>query len=183
MHVPEVAARFPRARHRQRAPLPRRGGKVFYDEGLLVGYRWNDTKAVDPLFPFGHGIGYTRFQYAGLQSKLAVGPDGPSATLTLQLTNVGAREGAEIVQAYVRPVKPPVMRPDKELKAFAKVPLKPGETKTVTLTLGPRAFAYYAPDAKAWRVASGRYELLVGASSRDIRLTSSVDVTTSALLK
>ncbi len=162
---------------------PGEGGKVFYDEGLLVGYRWNDAKAVDPLFPFGHGLGYTRFQYAGLQSKLTAGPDGPSATLTLQLTNAGARDGAEIVQAYVRPVKPPVMRPDKELKAFAKVLVKPGETKTVTLTLGPRAFAYYAPDARAWRVASGRYEVLVGASSRDIRLTSSVDVTTSALLK
>ena len=162
---------------------PGEGGKVFYDEGLLVGYRWNDTKAVDPLFPFGHGIGYTRFRYAGLQSKLIAGPDGPSATLTLQLTNAGARAGAEIVQAYVRPGKPPVMRPDKELKAFAKVQLEPGETKTVTLTLGPRAFAYYAPDAKAWRVAPGRYDLLVGASSRDIRLTSSVDVATSTLLK
>jgi len=162
---------------------PGQGGKVFYDEGLLVGYRWNDAKAVEPLFPFGHGIGYTRFQYAGLQAKLTAAADGPSATLTLQLTNVGARDGAEVVQAYVRPVKPPVMRPDKELKAFAKVLVKPGETKTVTLTLGPRAFAYYAPDAKAWRVAAGRYELLVGASARDIRLTGGVDVTTSTLLK
>jgi beta-glucosidase len=80
-------------------------------------------------------------------------------------------------------VKPPVLRPDKELKAFAKVLLKPGETKTVTLNLASRAFAYYAPDAKAWRVAPGRYELLIGASSRDIRLTGAVDVTKSTLLK
>ena len=88
-----------------------------------------------------------------------------------------------MVQAYVRPVKPPVARPEKELKAFAKVPLKPGETKTVTLALGPRAFAYYDPEAKGWRVAKGRYELLVGSSSRDIRLTGSVEVAKAALLK
>ena len=163
--------------------FPGEGGKVWYDEGLLVGYRWNDAKAIEPLFPFGHGLGYTRFRYANLQSKLTAGPEGPSATLSLELTNVGERAGAEVVQAYVRPVKPPVARPEKELKAFAKVLLQPGETKTVTLSLGPRAFAYYAPDAKAWRVAKGRYELLVGASSRDIRVTSSVEVTASTLLK
>jgi beta-glucosidase len=162
---------------------PGEGGKVWYDEGLLVGYRWNDAKRVEPLFPFGHGLGYTRFKYAGLQSTLIAGPDGPRATLSLQLKNVGEREGAEIVQVYVRPVKPPVTRPDKELKAFAKVLLKPGETKTVTLALGPRAFSYYAPESKAWQVAKGRYQLLVGASSRDIRLTGSVDVTKPALLK
>ena len=162
---------------------PGEGGKVWYDEGLLVGYRWNDTKAVDPLFPFGHGLGYTRFRYADVQSKVTEGPDGPSATLSLQITNVGDRAGAEIVQAYVRPVKPPVMRPDKELKAFAKVMLEPGETKTVTLSLAPRAFAYYAPDARAWRVAPGRYELLVGASSRDIRLTAAVELAKPTLLR
>ena len=83
----------------------------------------------------------------------------------------------------MRPVKRPVTRPEKELKAFAKVLLKPGETKAVTLALGPRAFAYYAPEAKAWRIAKGRYEPLVGASSRDIRLTGSVEVAQAALLK
>ena len=163
--------------------FPGEGGKVWYDEGLLVGYRWNDAKAVEPLFPFGHGLSYTRFQYASLQPKLTTAADGPSATLQLQVTNTGEREGAEVVQAYVRPVKPPVTRPEKELKAFAKVLLKPGETKTVTLALGPRAFAYYDPEAKAWRIAKGRYELLVGASSRDIRLTGSVEVAQAALLK
>jgi len=163
--------------------FPGESGKVWYDEGLLVGYRWNDAKGIEPLFPFGHGLGYTRFGYAGLESKLTTGPQGPSATLTLQLTNTGERAGAEVVQAYVRPIKAPVARPEKELKAFAKVLLQPGETRTVTLTLGPRAFAYYAPEAKAWRVAPGRYELLVGASSRDIRLTSALEVTEATLLK
>ena len=163
--------------------FPGEGGKVWYDEGLLVGYRWNDAKAVEPLFPFGHGLSYTRFQYADLQPKLTAGADGPSATLALQLTNAGEREGAEVVQVYVRPVKPPVVRPEKELKAFAKVLLEPGETKTVTLALGPRSFAYYDPAAKGWRVAAGRYDLLVGASSRDIRLTGSVQVAKAALLR
>jgi beta-glucosidase len=163
--------------------FPGEGGKVWYDEGLLVGYRWNDAKGIEPLFPFGHGLSYTRFQYAGLQPKLAAGPDGPTATVTLQLTNTGEREGAEVVQAYVRPVKPPVVRPEKELKAFARVVLKPAETQTVTLTLGPRAFAYYDPEARAWRVAKGRYELLVGSSSRDIRLTGAVEVEKAALLR
>ena len=162
--------------------FPGEGGKVWYDEGLLVGYRWNDAKAIEPLFPFGHGLSYTRFEYAALQPKLTAGADGPSATLALQVTNAGKRDGAEVVQVYVRPVKPPVVRPDKELKAFAKVRLKAGETQTVTLGLGPRAFAYYDPAARGWRVAKGRYEVLVGASSRDIRLTGSVEVAKAALL-
>jgi beta-glucosidase len=162
--------------------FPGEAGKVWYDEGLLVGYRWNDTKAVEPLFPFGHGLSYTRFQYSALQATLTAGADGPTAALSLQLSNTGGREGAEVVQAYVRPVKPPVSRPEKELKAFAKVLLRPGEAKSVSLTLGPRAFAYYEPEAKAWRVAKGRYELLVGSSSRDIRLTGSVEVAQTALL-
>ena len=102
-------------------------------------------------------------------------------TPTLTTEDFAALGAPDLV--YVRPVKPPVVRPDKELKAFAKVLLKPGETRTVTLTLGPRAFAYYAPEAKAWRVARGRYQLLVGASSRDIRLTGSVEVTKDATLK
>jgi beta-glucosidase len=163
--------------------FPGEGGRVWYDEGLFVGYRWNDAKAIEPLFPFGHGLSYTRFQYASLQPTLTEGAEGPRATLSLQLTNSGEREGAEVVQAYVRPVKPPVTRPDKELKAFAKVLLRPGETKGVTLTLGPRAFAYYDPEAKGWRVAKGRYDVLVGASSRDIRLAGSVDVSKAALSK
>jgi beta-glucosidase len=163
--------------------FPGEAGKVWYDEGLLVGYRWNDTKSVAPLFPFGHGLSYTRFEYSALRSTTIAGADGPTTMLSLQVTNAGERAGAEVVQAYVHPVKPPVPRPEKELKAFAKVRLDPGETKVVTLSLPPRAFAYYAPDARAWRVAKGRYDLLVGASSRDIRLKSSVDVPESTLLR
>ena len=163
--------------------FPGEGGKVFYDEGLLVGYRWNDAKNVEPLFPFGHGLSYTSFRYAALKPTLTAGAGGPTVSLELSVTNTGAREGAEVVQAYVRPLKPPVARPEKELKGFAKVSLKPGETKAVTIALGPRAFAYYDPEAKGWRVAKGRYELLVGASSRDVRLQDAVDVAQPALLR
>jgi beta-glucosidase len=166
----------------QARQFPGEDGKVYYDEGLLVGYRWNDTKHVEPLFPFGHGLSYTSFRYQGLRSVLAEPADGPSASLQLAVANTGRRAGAEIVQVYVRPLRPKVARPEKELKGFAKVALEPGESKTVTIELGPRAFAYYAPEAKGWRVDAGRYELLVGASSRDIRLTDSVSIRKGRLL-
>jgi beta-glucosidase len=162
---------------------PGEAGKVWYDEGLLVGYRWNDAKKIEPLFPFGHGLSYTRFRYAGLATKATNSSSGSNATLSVQISNAGDRAGAEVVQVYVRPLKPPVERPDKELKSFAKVALAPGETRTVTMTLGPRAFAYYDPDTKGWRITKGRYEILIGASSRDIRLTGSVELASSTLLK
>jgi len=163
--------------------FPGENGEVHYDEGLLVGYRWFDTKAFEPLFPFGHGLSYTSFRYSDLRPTLTEGPNGPQVRLRCSVTNTGARRGAEIVQAYVHPLKPPVARPEKELKGFAKVTLEPGETREVAIDLGPRAFAYYDPDARGWRVAKGRYELLVGSSSRDIRLTGSVEVAKVALLR
>ena len=162
---------------------PGENGRVWYDEGLLVGYRWNDAKGREPLFPFGHGLSYTSFVYADLRATPSATAQGPGAAVELQLTNGGPRPGAEVVQLYVRPVDPPVVRPEKELKGFAKVALGPGETKTVTIDLGPRAFAYYDPEARGWRVAKGRYELQVGSSSRDIRLRGSLEVTTAALLR
>ncbi len=157
-------------------------GKVYYDEALLVGYRWNDTKRIEPLFPFGYGLSYTTFRYQNLRHTLRIGPDGPSLTLEVDLTNSGTRAGAETIEVYVRPLEPPVARPEKELKGFAKVPLAPGESKTVTIELGPRSFAYYDPEAKGWRVAPGRYELQVGASSRDVRLTASVTLAKAVVL-
>jgi len=163
--------------------FPGENGTVSYDEGLLVGYRWNDTKQVEPLFPFGHGLSYTSFRYADLRQALVEAPGGPTLSLQLAVSNTGARAGAETVQVYVRPLRPKLMRPDKELKGFAKVALEPGESKAVTIELGPRSFAYYDPGAKGWRVDAGRYELLVGASSRDIRQSASFALAKSALLR
>jgi beta-glucosidase len=149
---------------------PGTNGTETYVEGLLVGYRWFDTKNIEPLFPFGHGLSYTRFIYTGL--KLSPGADAtnPVVTVEFELANSGRREGAEVAQVYVQEVNPPVTRPAKELKGFAKVSLKPGERQTVSIRLDQSAFAHYDPDRKGWVADKGDYNVIVGSSSRDIRL-------------
>jgi beta-glucosidase len=148
---------------------PGEAGTVHYDEGLLVGYRWNDAKAVEPLFPFGFGLSYTTFGYSGL-NILPGGEGGALATVECEVTNTGTRAGAEVVQLYVEPVAPAVARPVRELKGFDKVLLQPGEKRTVRLALGPRAFSYYSVERKAWVAAAGEYRIAIGRSSRDLPL-------------
>ena len=148
---------------------PGKDGTVRYEEGLLVGYRWFDAKGIEPLFAFGHGLSYTTFEYANLKlEKPRVAPPpgatAPVAVVQADVKNTGSRAGAEVVQVYVHPVAPRLPRPPQELKGFCRVDLKPGETKTVAVTLGADAFAFYDPAKKGWRVAEGSYELLVGAS-------------------
>ncbi len=151
---------------------PGENGTVHYDEGLFVGYRWNDAKAVEPLFPFGFGLSYTTFDLGGL--KIAAGGEaGALATVECEVTNTGARAGAEVVQLYVEPVNPAVVRPVRELKGFTKVQLQPGEKRTVRLTLNARAFSYYSPERKAWVADAGEYRIVVGRSSRDLPLRGS----------
>ena len=140
---------------------PGRDGTEEYKEGLLVGYRWSDAKNVEPLFPFGYGLSYTTFGYANARWE--------GGAVKVDVTNTGARDGAEVVQLYVEPLRPRLARPVKELKGFEKVALKAGETKTVEMPLEPRAFAFYDPEKKAWVSEAGAYRLLVGASSRDIK--------------
>lgn len=149
---------------------PGREGTVRYDEGLLVGYRWFDTKRIAPLFPFGHGLSYTRFEYSNL--KLVEGGDAKAPTLavTFDLTNTGDREAAEVAQVYVSDLKSTLPRPLKELKGFAKVFLKPGERKTVNVTLDRNAFAFYDPERRGWVAERGDFRVMVGASSRDVKL-------------
>ena len=149
---------------------PGKGGTVRYDEGLLVGYRWFDAKSVEPLFPFGHGLSYTRFEYSNL--RLVEGKDakGPALTVEFDVTNAGAREGAEAAQVYLGDVKASLPRPPKELKGFAKVSLKPGERRRVSIPLDRSAFAFYDPERRAWVAERGDFRVMVGASSRDIRL-------------
>ncbi len=151
---------------------PGEAGTVHYDEGLFIGYRWNDAKAVEPLFPFGFGLSYTTFDLGGLKI-VAGGEAGAVATVECEVTNTGARAGAEVVQLYVEPVAPAVERPVRELKAFAKVALQPGERRPVRLTLAPRAFSYYSPERKAWVADAGEYRIVVGRSSRDLPLRGS----------
>jgi beta-glucosidase len=159
---------------------PGENGTVHYDEGLLVGYRWFDTKNVEPLFPFGFGLSYTTFTYGSLK---VIGDGSATASVECDITNSGSSEGAEVVQVYVQPRQPSVLRPVKELKGFAKINLKPGETKKISVPLNGRSFAYYAPERKGWVAEAGEFGILVGASSRDIRLSGSYTLAGTTLVQ
>ncbi|MFH0878644.1 MAG: glycoside hydrolase family 3 C-terminal domain-containing protein [Lentisphaerota bacterium] len=134
-----------------------------YKEGLLVGYRYYDTKKVEPLFPFGHGLTYTEFSYSNLKM------DPKTLEASVDIKNTGKRMGKEVVQLYVHDVESRLPRPVKELKRFKKVELAPGETKRVTFRLDERSLSFYDPAAKRWVAEPGEFDLLVGSSSRDIR--------------
>jgi beta-glucosidase len=151
---------------------PGENGKVLYGEGIFVGYRYYDKKGVEPRFPFGYGLSYTTFAYRDL--TVMEGEDG-QIRVSMQVENTGRRAGKEIVQVYVRDVQSRLVRPEKELKAFAKVALEPGEIRTLAFTLDDQALAYYDPALRCWVAEAGEYQVLVGSSSRDIRLTASLD--------
>ena len=140
---------------------------VYYDEGLYVGYRWIDKQKLTPLFPFGHGLSYTTF--AMNNEKLIMNNGQPA--VTVEVTNTGDRAGAQVIQLYVQDVKASVDRPVKELKAFQKVFLQPGETQTVTLSLNERAFQFYDEATHGWKAEPGKFNLLIGTSSKDIAKT------------
>jgi beta-glucosidase len=150
---------------------PGENGRVLYGEGLFVGYRYYDKKKIEPLFPFGYGLSYTTFEYGDLRLDRAEYALGETITVSVDVTNTGSRAGQEVVQLYLRDVESRLVRPNKELKAFAKVALKPGETKTVTLKLDERALSFYDDAQARWVAEAGAFQVLVGASSRDIRCT------------
>ena len=150
--------------------------KVNYAEGIYVGYRGFDKRKVEPLFAFGHGLSYTKFDYSDLQVTPTVGAGKP-VEVSLQLRNSGSREGAEVAQLYLRDVQSSVDRPLKELKGFHRVNLKPGETQNVTFTLDQAAMSFYDPSKKAWVAEPGKFEVWAGASSKDIRLKGSFELT------
>lgn len=142
---------------------------IRYDEGVMVGYRWFDTKKIRPLFAFGHGLSYTTFGYGKLSADASkIGPDG-AMTLSVDVTNTGSRAGAETVQLYISDTKASVKRPAKELKNFAKIYLEPGQTKTVTFTVRPSDLAFFDAGAHAWKAEPGEFRAHVGAASDDIR--------------
>jgi beta-glucosidase len=151
---------------------PGKHGQVEYKEGLLVGYRWFDTKNIEPLFPFGYGLSYTQFKYSNLNLLQSDDPKDPLLTVEFEVSNTGARAGAEVAEIYMQPTNPNVFRPLKELKDFKKVFLQPGEKQKVSIALDKNAFAYYDPDKKGWVAEKGEYKILIGSSSRDIRLDS-----------
>jgi beta-glucosidase len=150
--------------------------RVQYTEGLMVGYRYYDTKKVEPLFPFGFGMSYTTFAYTNIKTDLKQNNGKIKATVSFDVTNTGKYDGAEVSQLYVSDLSCPVVRPLKELKGFAKVFLKKGETKRVTINLDESAFSYFKTEKNSFGFDKGSFELLVGSSSRDIRLKKTVTV-------
>lgn len=150
--------------------------QVNYHEGIFIGYRYYDKKNMDVLFPFGYGLSYTSFAYDNLQLSKQEATDADTITVSVDVRNVGQKAGAEIIQLYVHNPNGEEIRPEKELRNFAKVFLEPGETKTVTMELNGRAFSYYHTGIHDWYAEDGEYEILIGASSRDIRLKQSIQI-------
>jgi len=153
--------------------------RVEYKEGLLVGYRYYDTKKVEPLFPFGHGLSYTTFDY----DNLVVGPPPDQVNGMVQVSvdvkNTGKRPGAEVVQLYIRDEEASVMRPFKELKGFEKVHLQPGQTETVRFLITRRDLSFYDVKSGGWAAEPGAFTVMVGSSSRDIRMQGKFDFNTN----
>ncbi|MCX7018143.1 MAG: glycoside hydrolase family 3 C-terminal domain-containing protein [bacterium] len=151
------------------------GKTTRYTEGIFMGYRGYDAKGVNPQFCFGHGLSYATFTYHDLAITPTQIQSGGKVNVSFQVTNSGDRAGAETAQVYVRDVRCHVPRPVKELKAFHKTWLKPDESETVTLELDKNALSFFDPDAKQWVVEPGKFDVLVGSSSRDIRLSGSFE--------
>jgi beta-glucosidase len=146
--------------------------KVEYPEGIYVGYRWYDKKKIEPRFPFGYGLSYTTFEMKNLKQVT----NGDQIGCSVDVTNTGARAGSTVAQLYIRPpANEPVDRPVQELKGFARVDLKPGETKTVSFPLDARSFSHWDVESHGWKTLPGEYEIAVGQSSRDIAVTVKVD--------
>ena len=154
--------------------FPGEDGEVLYGERIFVGYRYYDKRRIEPLFPFGHGLSYTEFSYSDLEVSSEQISDTDSLTVTVTVTNAGDVAGKEIVQLYVKDVEASVQRPEKELRGFRKLELAPGESRQAQFVLSERDFSFYSTRHGRWIAESGDYELLVGASSRDIRLRHGV---------
>ena len=150
--------------------------RVQYRESVFVGYRYYDSAKKYVLFPFGFGLSYTKFSYRRVKTdKSSVGKND-SLNITFELTNTGGYDGEEISQVYIRHLNPTIFKPVKELKAFEKIFLKANETKSVTIELKRDSFAFYNTSVNDWYVEEGDYEIIVGASSRDLRLKTTVHV-------
>lgn len=160
--------------------FPGEQGHVRYGEGLLVGYRWYDAKGLDVRYPFGHGLSYTTFDIS--DASAAVAPDG-DITVTVSVTNTGKIAGREVVQAYTSLPGSSIQRAPRELKAFQSVALEPGETKAVTLSLRRNELAYWDVPLDRWVVEGGTHVIEVGASSRDLRTSATVEIAGDEIMR
>lgn len=161
--------------------------RVEYKEGVFVGYRGYERSGIKPLFPFGYGLSYTSFHYSHLRIRQIGGPassgelaKGPRYEVSWDVTNTGKREGADVSQLYVGEEHPSVLRPDRELKGFARVNLQPGETRRVAVDLGSRAFSYYDASAQRWHVDPSEFHVFVGSSVEDLPLVGTISLSPSA---
>lgn len=141
---------------------------IDYKEGVLVGYRWYDTKKIEPLYSFGHGLTYTDFSYTNMALSTTNITPKDIVNITFQVENTGKMAGATVAQVYVKDVEASVLRPEKELKGFKKIYLNPGEVQTVTIQLDYSAFSFWDENTRDWTVEDGAFEILLGESSRNI---------------
>jgi len=140
---------------------------VYYKEDILVGYRWYDTKKIKPLYAFGYGLSYTDFSYGQLSVDGSIHGKGDTVLVKIPIKNIGKVSGSEVVQLYVKDIKSSVLRPDKELKAFKKVFLRPGEEQTVTFQLDNKAWRFY-DENNGWTTEPGDFYVMIGRSSDNI---------------
>lgn len=162
---------------------PGLNNEVNYGEGVFVGYRYYDKKKIEPLFPFGYGLSYTSFMYSNLKINKQKIIDTDTVIVTVDVTNTGKVAGKEVVQLYVQDNGLLVNRAEEELKHFEKILLQPNETKTVSFRLSYRDFSYYNVKQHNWYVESGRFNIMAGNSSRNLPLTGTIDVASSAASK
>jgi len=148
----------------------------YYKEDILVGYRWHDTKNIAPLFAFGHGLSYTSFKISNAKTDLNTYKTADTIAISCDVQNTGKTRGAEVIQIYVKDEKASVLRPEKELKAFQKVFLEPGEKQTVELQIPVADLAFYDETKSGWTVEPGVFQILLGTSSRNLKKTIKVDV-------
>ncbi len=156
--------------------FPGEGDRVEYREGLYVGYRWYDARKMAVRYPFGYGLSYSEFEYSNLCVNKEKFAQGEKVIVSVDVKNIGRMGAKEVVELYVHSAHEGVSRPIQELKGFEKVYIAPGKTETVKFELDSRAFAYYETEIHDWYVEGGEYEIRIGASSRDIRLTKMIEI-------
>jgi beta-glucosidase len=169
--LPKDASQFARAALEEKDAQGKKTLEVDYAEGATVGYKWFDAHGQAPLFAFGHGLSYTRFTYSDLQARL----DGQDLVVKFQVRNAGRRDGKDVAQVYVSPVAGGWEAP-KRLGAFKKVELQPGATEAVELRVDPLLLAMFSESERSWRIAPGKYQVMLGQSAADLQLQAGVDL-------